>query len=125
MPSRKGRCPRWCARDHAAETSAAAFYHAGETLSVAVCPPADPVLPDRLDVQAAQYLPEDPAEPAWPPVVEVAVHATDRYRLIRLTPAQARELAGALARTADMVAATAGSGEEQDEPGLARSIPGS
>ena len=94
MPSRTGRCPRWCARNHSADTSGAAFYHASETLSVAMSRPGDPELPDRLDVQAAQYLPDDPAEPAWPPAIEIAVHAAGRYRLIGLTPPQARELAG-------------------------------
>jgi hypothetical protein len=122
MPSRTGRCPRWCARNHSADTSGAAFYHASETLSVAVSRAGDPVLPDRLDVQAAQYLPDDPAEPAWPPAIEIAVHAAGRYRLIGLTPSQARELARALARAADMLTALAsGTGEEQDEPTTARS----
>lgn len=122
MPSRTGRCPRWCTRSHSANTSGAAFYHASETLSVAMSRPGDPELPDRLDVQAAQYLPDDPAESAWPPAIEIAVHAAGRYRLIGLTPPQARELAGALTRTADMLTALAGgSGEEQDEPAPARS----
>jgi AMP-binding enzyme/uncharacterized protein DUF6907 len=122
MPSRTGRCPRWCACNHSADTSGAAFYHASETLSVAVSRLGDPALPDRLDVQAAQYLPDDPAEPAWPPAIEIAVHAAGRYRLIGLTPPQARELARALARTADMLTALApGPGEEQDEPAQARS----
>ena len=122
MPSPTGRCPRWCARNHSADTSSAAFYHASETLSVAVSRPGDPGLPDRLDVQAAQYLPDDPAEPAWPPAIEIAVHAGDRYRLIGLTPPQARELASALARAADMLTAlTPGSGGEQDAPAPTRS----
>src|ERR1700734_3762639 len=122
MPSRTGRCPRWCARDHSADTSGAAFYHASETLSVAVSRPGDPELPDRLEVQAAQYLPDDPAESAWLPAIEIAVHAAGRYRLLGLPPPQARELARALARTADMLTALAGgSGEEQDKPTPARS----
>ena len=122
MPSRTGRCPRWCARNHSADSSGATFYHASETLSVTVSRPADLITPDRLDVQAAQYLPDDPAEPAWPPAIEVAVHAAGRYRLIGLTPPQARELAGALARAADMLTALVpGPGEEQDEPAPARS----
>jgi Domain of unknown function (DUF6907) len=122
MPSRTGRCPRWCVRNHAADTSGAAFYHVGETASVALSPRGDPDLPDRLDVQAAQYLPDDPAESAWPPAIEIAVHAAGRYRLIGLTPPQARELARALARTADMLTALVpGPGEEQDEPAPARS----
>ena len=115
MPSRKGRCPQWCARQHSADTSGAAFYHASESLSVTVPRPGDPQLPDLLAVQAAQYLPDDPAEPAWPPAIEIAVHAAGRYRLIGLTPAQARELARALARTAEMLTAQApGTGEAQD-----------
>jgi len=62
------------------------------------------------------------AEPAWPPAIEIAVHAGDRYRLIGLTPLQARELSSALARAADMLTAPApGSGGEQDEPAPARS----
>jgi len=122
MPSRNGRCPRWCARNHSAGMSGAAFYHASETLSVAMSRPGDPELPDRLDVQAAQYLPDDPAESAWPPAIEIAVHAAGRYRLIGLTPPQARELARALTRAADMLTALAGgAGEERDEPAAARS----
>jgi hypothetical protein len=113
MPSRTGRCPRWCARNHSAGTSGAAFYHASETLSVATSRPGDAELPDRLEIQAAQYLPDDPAEPAWPPTVEIAVHAAGRYRLIGLTPPQARELARTLARTADMLTALVpGMGED-------------
>ena len=116
MPSRTGRCPRWCARNHSADTSGAAFYHASESLSVAVSRPGDPEMPDLLDVQAAQYLPDDPAEPAWPPAIEIAVHAAGRYRLIGLTPAQAREFARALARAADMLTALApGTGEDHDQ----------
>jgi hypothetical protein len=103
MPSRTGCCPRWCAHDHSADACGAAFYHASETLSVPVTRAGDSALPDRLDVQAAQYLPDDPGEPAWPPSIEIAVHAAGRYRLIGLTPPQARELARALAEAADML----------------------
>ena len=60
-------------------------------------------MPHRLDVQAAQYLPDDPAEPAWSPTVEIAVHAGGRYRLIGLTPEEARDLAAMLAKAADSV----------------------
>ena len=45
-----------------------------------------------------------------------------RYRLIGLTPSQARELARALARTADMLTALApGTGEDHDQAASARS----
>jgi hypothetical protein len=99
MLSVTGHCPAWCARAHAA-----AFYHASETASVAIAWPGGGLTaPDRLDVQAAQYLPDDPAEPAWSPTVEIAVHAGDRYRLIGLTPEEARELAAMLAKAADSI----------------------
>jgi hypothetical protein len=64
-------------------------------------------VPDRLDVQTAQHLPDDPGEPAWSPTVEIAVHAGGRYRLIGLTPEEARELAVLLASAADIVSASA------------------
>ncbi len=99
MLSVTGHCPAWCARAHAA-----AFYHASETTSVAIAQPGGGLTaPDRLDVQAAQYLPDDPGEPAWSPTVEIAVHAGGRYRLIGLTPEEARELAAMLAKAADSV----------------------
>ncbi|MGO8888726.1 MAG: DUF6907 domain-containing protein [Streptosporangiaceae bacterium] len=98
MPSVIGHCPAWCAREHAA-----AFYHASETTSVTIARPGGLTAPDRLDVQTAQYLPDDPAEPAWSPTVEIAVHAGGRYRLIGLTPQEARDLAALLARAADVV----------------------
>ena len=101
MPSVIGHCPAWCAREHAA-----AFYHASETASVTISQPGGPAVPDRLDVQAAQYLPDDPSEPAWSPAVEITVHAGGRYRLIGLTPQEARELAAMLAQAADSVSAS-------------------
>ncbi len=54
-------------------------------------------------MQTAQYLPDDPNEPAWSPGVEITVHAGGRYRLIGLTPEEARELAAMLAKAADSV----------------------
>ena len=107
MSSVTGHCPAWCAREHAA-----AFYHASETTSVAIARPGGLTAPDRLDVQTAQYLPDDPAEPAWSPAVEITVHTGDRYRLIGLTPEEARELAALLARAADSVSASPGAGNE-------------
>ena len=98
-----GQCPHWCARDHSAEPGGTAFYHAGETSSISIS--RGPGGPECLDVQAAQYLPDDPGEPAWSPTVEIAVHAGGRYRLIGLTPEEARELAGMLAAAAELVSA--------------------
>ena len=96
-------CPPWCHRDHSDATCGAAFYHASETTSVTISRPGGLTTPDRLDVQTAQYLPDDPGEPAWSPTVEIAVHAGGRYRLIGLTPEEARDLAAMLARAADSV----------------------
>jgi len=93
-------CPRWCARDHSAEPPGIAFYHASETSSVTFSRGTGP---DRADVQTAQYLPDDPGEPAWSPTVELAVYDGERYRLIGLTPGEARELAALLAGAADML----------------------
>ena len=102
-----GQCPHWCARDHSADAGGTAFYHASETASVTISRPDGLAVPDRLDVQTAQYLPDEPGEPAWSPAVEIAVHAGGRYRLIGLTPAEARELAAQLAKAAELVSAAA------------------
>ena len=99
------QCPHWCARDHSAEPGGTAFYHAGEMSSISISRACGPVGPECVDVQAAQYLPDDPGEPAWSPTVEIAVHAGGRYRLIGLTPEEARELAGMLAAAAELVSA--------------------
>jgi hypothetical protein len=100
-------CPHWCSRDHSADPCGTAFYHASETASVAIARPGGPAVPDRLDVQTAQYLPDDPGEPAWSPAVEITVHTGGRYRLIGLTLEEARELAGMLAKAADIVSTAA------------------
>jgi hypothetical protein len=100
-------CPHWCVRDHSADTGGIAFYHASETASVSIAWPGGFTVPDRLDVQTAQYLPDDPGEPPWSPAVEIAVHAGGRYRLIGLAPEEARELAALLAKAAEMVSAVA------------------
>ena len=110
------QCPHWCAREHAAGTCGTAFYHASETSSVTISQPDGCSVPDRLDVQTAQYLPDDPGEPAWSPTVEIAVHAGDRYRLIGLTPEEARDLAVVLARAATWSALPRG----KQPPRLAR-----
>jgi hypothetical protein len=101
-------CPHWCTRDHSADTCGPAFYHFSETASVTIARSDGLTAPDRLDVQTAQYLPDDPSEPAWSPAVEIAVHAGGRYRLIGLTLEEARELAAMLAQAADVVAVAAG-----------------
>jgi hypothetical protein len=103
MPSITDHCPHWCARAHPTDARGTAFYHASETTSVTISQPGGLTVPDRLDVQTAQYLPDDPGEPAWSPAVEIAVHAGGRYRLIGLTPEEARELAAMLATAADLV----------------------
>jgi hypothetical protein len=97
------RCPRWCSRNHSADACGTTFYHASETASVAISAPGDLAAPDRLEVQAAQYVPDDPGEPSSPSAVEIAVHAGGRYRLIGLTPAEARQLAGMLVSAAGLL----------------------
>lgn len=105
MPSETvtDHCPRWCARAHPRDAYGTVFYHASEITSVTISRPGGLTVPDRLDVQTAQYLPDDPAEPAWSPAVEIAVYAGGRYRLIGLTLEEARELAGMLSKAADIV----------------------
>jgi hypothetical protein len=96
-----GQCPHWCACDHSFGARASDFYHASETAPVAI----SQLAPDRLDVQIAQYLPDDPGEPPWSPAVEITVPAGGRYRLISLSPDEALELAEVLARAAGMLGA--------------------
>jgi hypothetical protein len=107
MPSETvtDHCPRWCARAHPTDAYGTVFYHASEITSVTISRPGGLTVPDRLDVQTAQYLPDDPGEPAWSPAVEIAVYAGGRYRMIGLTPEEARELAGMLAKAADILSA--------------------
>jgi hypothetical protein len=98
------QCPRWCDREHAAGAPGIAFYHASEPASVPISRPGDAHQPERIDVQAAQYQPDEPGEPSWSPAIEITVHAGGRYRLIGLTPDEARDLATLLTRAADLVA---------------------
>lgn len=102
-----GQCPHWCTRDHSADRCGSAFYHASKTGSVTLSERRgwQDVGPEHLEVETALYLPDEPAESAWPPRVEIAVHSGGRYRLIGLTPDQARELAGMLAEAAGLVSA--------------------
>ena len=111
-----GRCPRWCTRDHSTGTCETAFYHASETASVTISRPGDLGAPDRLEVQAAQYLPDDPSELSSSPAVEIAVHVSGRYRLIGLTPAEARELAAMLVRAAGLLSDHAGGRQSGARP---------
>jgi hypothetical protein len=96
------QCPQWCVREHSAAMRGADFYHASETSSVTISMTGGPGAPEWVDVQTAQYVPDDPGEPAWIPTVEVALHTGDRYRLIGLTPEEARQLAALLARAAGL-----------------------
>jgi hypothetical protein len=98
-----GQCPRWCTGAHVSGAPGIAFYHASEPASVPVSRLGGAHGPDRIDVQAAQYLPDEPTEPAWSPAIEIAVHADGRYRLIGLTPDEARTLATLLTRAADLL----------------------
>ena len=109
-------CPRWCAYDHDADASGTALYHTSETTSVTIARPGDLAAPDRLEVQAAQYLTEDPGVPSSSPAVEIAVHVGGRYKLIGLTPAEARELAGVLVHAAGLFSVRAGQARSLARP---------
>jgi hypothetical protein len=95
-------CPHWCARDHSTERRGRAFYHASKTCSVTISTAGLPGFPERADVETAQYIPDDPGEAPWTPTVELTLHAGSRYRVIGLTPEEARQLAAMLARAADL-----------------------
>ena len=111
-------CPHWCARDHTTERRGRAFYHASKTCSVTISTAGRPGVPERADVETAQYLPDDPGEAPWTPTVELALHAGSRYRVIGLTPEEARQLAAMLARAADLTgrAGRAAGASGQKEP---------
>jgi hypothetical protein len=96
------QCPHWCVREHPAAMRGADFYHASDTSSVTASMTGGPGAPEWVDVQRAQYVPDDPGEPAWTATVEIALHTGDRYRLIGLTLAEARQLAAILSRAADL-----------------------
>ena len=115
------QCPGWCVRDHSAELREAPFYHASETASVAISWPRHPGVPERVDVQTAQYVPDDPDETAWTPTVEVALYTGSRYRAISLTPEEARQFAAMLTRAADMPGAARSRPGRPDRPESARS----
>ncbi len=108
-------CPHWCARDHTTERRGRAFYHASQTCSVTISTAGRPGFPERADVETAQYIPDDPGEAPWTPTVELTLHAGSRYRVIGLTPTEARQLAAMLARAADL---TSGAGQPAGVPRL-------
>ena len=96
MPSRTGRCPRWCAVTIPRTRTGPRSITPARRCSLPSPGWATPPSRDRLDVQAAQHLPDDPAEPGRPPSRSRCTPG--RYRLIGLTPPQARESARVLAR---------------------------
>jgi hypothetical protein len=100
-------CPPWCTRDHSADRWGRPFYHASATCSVPISRPGCPDVPEWVDVETAQHIPDDPVEAPWTPTVEIEVHAGQRYRMIVLTPDEARQLAAVLALAADMPGAAA------------------
>ena len=95
-------CPVWCARDHSAELDETAFYHSTRAGSMPLSRPQRPGPPERVDVETTQHVPDEPDEPGWSPTVEVALHAGGRYRLIGLTPSEARQLADMLTLAASV-----------------------
>ena len=57
----------------------------------------------RLEIETAQYAPDDPCEGPLIRVVEIALHEGSRYRLIGLTPDEARKAARMLVRAANRI----------------------
>jgi hypothetical protein len=57
----------------------------------------------RLEIETAQYAPDDPCEGSLIRVVEIALQEGNRYRLIGLTSDEARKAARMLVRAADRI----------------------
>jgi len=96
------QCPPWCVSDHAAELGEAAFYHASATDSLMISGSAG-LRRVRLEIETAQYAPEDSGEGPWIRVVEIALQEGNRYRLIGLTPDEARKAARMLVQAANRI----------------------
>lgn len=100
--ARDQRCPRWCALDHSG--ARAALLHEGEARGLALSHRHDVRLPESVDVRVVQYEAHETGErgeAAVPPSVELAYHVGSRYRVIGLSPYEARRLAGMLMACAD------------------------
>jgi hypothetical protein len=94
-------CPRWCVLEHPVDTRKTVLHHASETAVLTISRPGDSATPDRIEVQSAQYLSDEQDGAFGSSYVEIAVYVAHRYRLIGLTPDEARELARVLLRAAD------------------------
>ncbi|MBB4944169.1 hypothetical protein FHR32_008572 [Streptosporangium album] len=88
--------------DHS--TDNAILLHEGETHTLRVSRRYEPRMPESVDVRVVQYLAEE-ACPVWHPFVEIAHHVGGRYRIINLTPQEARRLAATLLACADQAEA--------------------
>ncbi|TDD38356.1 hypothetical protein E1287_06010 [Actinomadura sp. KC06] len=98
--ARDQRCPDWCTLDHSGTRTA--LLHESETQGLSLSHRHDVRLPESVDVRVVQYEPDetgDAGEAA--PSVELTYHVGSRYRVISLSPYEARQLAGVLLACAD------------------------
>lgn len=100
------RCPHWCALDHSGTEEA--LLHESEAQSLPLSHRHDVRLPESVDVRVVQYEPyepgagpSEPGDPAAGPSVELTYHVGSRYRVIGLSPGEARRLARMLLAGAD------------------------
>ncbi|WP_420821601.1 DUF6907 domain-containing protein [Pseudonocardia acidicola] len=94
-------CPTWCVMHGSSNHSA--LWHVSEAHLLELGRSAEPRRKESLDVRAAQYLSDDSDGATWEPAVELAHHVGNRYRVIQLTPADARRIAELLSHAADDV----------------------
>ncbi|TDB87453.1 hypothetical protein E1264_14515 [Actinomadura sp. KC216] len=102
--ARDQRCPDWCALDHSGTRTA--LLHESESQGLSLSHRHDVRLPESIDARVVQYEPDDAGDTAdagdaASPSVELSYHVGPRYRVISLSPYEARRLAGILLACAD------------------------
>lgn len=97
--ARDHRCPDWCTLDHSG--TQVALLHESETQGLSLSHRHDVRKAESVDVRVVQYEPHEPGEAAAPPAVELTYHVGSRYRVIGLSPQEARHLAALLLNCAD------------------------
>ncbi|WP_413467781.1 DUF6907 domain-containing protein [Mycobacterium sp. RTGN3] len=94
-------CPTWCVEEGVACQDP--LWHVSESHVLELVCPGEPRCRESVEVRAAQYLADDSDRATWVPTVELAHHVGNRYRVIHLSPADARQLAELLSRAADQL----------------------
>jgi hypothetical protein len=89
-------CPAWCALGHDLNGQPGIVLHESLPAVTEISRPREFEIPEWIDVRTTQYSPEEPGELPGPPVVELSCHQGGRYRVITLTPEEARYLAVSL-----------------------------